>query len=164
MNTLLLDPLTWDLLADSNGNIAMAARPYAIAQDVASAISTFASEIWFDNTQGLPYFNQILGEQPALSFVKAKVNDAAMSVPNVASANTSFISISKRTLTGQVQITDSAGNVISVGINTASAFFILDQSDLDFGILGSGEKVKKSGPSSSFFVLDQSTLDSGLLG
>ena len=42
-STLLLDPDTWDLTVDNNGNIAVAAPPYAVAQDVASAIRTFAA-------------------------------------------------------------------------------------------------------------------------
>ena len=41
MNTLLLDQTAWDLVLDSAGNIALAAVPYARAQDVASAIKTF---------------------------------------------------------------------------------------------------------------------------
>ncbi len=39
--TLLLDTDEWDLVLDANGDIALADEPYAISQDVASAIRTF---------------------------------------------------------------------------------------------------------------------------
>lgn len=42
MKTLLLDQKSWDLTLDAAGNIAVAAEPYAIAQDVASVISWVA--------------------------------------------------------------------------------------------------------------------------
>jgi hypothetical protein len=137
MNTLLLNPASWDLLADANGNIAMAAPPYAVAQDVASATATFIGEVYFDTTQGLPYFNEILGQRPSLSFIKAKVNSAALTVPTVVTANTAFVSLVNRTLSGQVQVTDKQGSMLAINLNNGtSSFFILDQSDLDSGILG----------------------------
>ena len=58
MNTLLLDASAWDLVLDANGDIALAAPPYAVAQDVASAISLFLGELWYDTTQGVPYFQR----------------------------------------------------------------------------------------------------------
>ena len=42
MNTLYLDPQSWDLVLDAAGNIAMAKGPYAKAQDVASAKKRWA--------------------------------------------------------------------------------------------------------------------------
>ncbi len=60
MNTLLLDQVTWDLAVDTSGNIAVAADPYSQAQDAASSIKTFAGEVYYDTTRGIPYFTQIL--------------------------------------------------------------------------------------------------------
>ena len=40
-STLLLDQTEWDLVLDASGNIALASPPYALAQDVASAVRTF---------------------------------------------------------------------------------------------------------------------------
>jgi len=61
MDTLLLDLDNWDLTVDAAGNWAVASPPYAIAQDVASAIKTFQlqagpndpvlGECWYDNTR-----------------------------------------------------------------------------------------------------------------
>lgn len=108
--TLLLDRTAWDLVLDSAGNIALASDPYSVAQDVASAVRTFAGELWYDTTQGVPYWEQILGKRPALSLVKAAVVKAALTVPDVISARCLIASFKDRVLTGQVQVklTDAA--------------------------------------------------------
>lgn len=117
MNTILLDQLSWDLVVDSNGNIAMATEPYALAQDAASACRLFEGELWYDTTQGVPYFQSILGQMPPLAFLKAKYVAAAMSVPDVKSAKVFIASItSNRIVSGQVQITGP-------GQQTAAASF-----------------------------------------
>jgi len=108
-NTLLLDQAAWDLVLDSGGNIALAGAPYSIAQDVASAVRTFLGECWYDTTQGLPYWQQILGKYPPLPFVKQKIINAAMSVPNVAEVKVVFRGFVNRVLTGQIQIIDTDG-------------------------------------------------------
>jgi hypothetical protein len=107
--TLLLDQSAWDLVLDANGNIAVAGAPYSVAQDVASAVRTFLGECWYDTTQGLPYWQQILGKYPPLSFVKQKIIDTALTVPNVVKAEVFFTRFSGRTLTGQIQIIDTDG-------------------------------------------------------
>lgn len=111
MDTLLLDRTTWDLCLDTSGNIAVASGAYALAQDAASAIRLFAGELWYDTTQGIPYFNQVLGQAPPVALMKAEFAAAAMTVPGVVSAECFIISIEERTVRGQVQITDGAGNV-----------------------------------------------------
>lgn len=111
MKTLYLDPLSWDLQLDSSGNIATAANPYQLAQDAASAIRTFLAECWYDNTLGVPYWEQILGHQPPIELVKAKIAKAAMTVPGVIAAKVYIASVKSRAVTGQVHITDSAGVV-----------------------------------------------------
>ena len=64
MKTLLLDVESWDVILDAASNIAIASEPYAVAQDVASAIKLFAGELWYDTTKGVPYFASILGKSP----------------------------------------------------------------------------------------------------
>ncbi len=115
MNTLYLNPGTWDLVADASGNIAMASDPYSLAQDAASAIRTFAGECWYDTTQGLPYWTQTLGLFPPLSLVKQQMVEAALTVPEVVSAQVFFAGLSGRLLSGQVQITTAAGEAAGVG-------------------------------------------------
>ncbi|MFJ3048520.1 hypothetical protein ACIPEN_22020 [Herbaspirillum chlorophenolicum] len=114
MKTLLLDQRLWDLCKDARGNIALASEPYAIAQDVASAVRLFQSELWYDTNKGIPYFQQIFGKRPALQFYKEQVIAAAQSVPGVVKARVLFAEFTGRKLTGQIQIIDSAGNTNNV--------------------------------------------------
>jgi hypothetical protein len=115
-STLLLDNSYWDLVLDSNGDIAVASPPYAVAQDVASAIKTFLGEVWYDSTLGVPYFQQILGKAPPLSVFKAAMVDAALTVPSVVSAVCIIESFQGRQVTGQVQFVTSSGQVQTVAI------------------------------------------------
>jgi len=109
MNTLLLALNDWDLVLDINGNIAMATNPYAIAQDVASAVKTFLGELYYDTSQGVPYFQNILGQRPPLRLVKSQIEKAALTVPEVVSARCLFASFGDRALVGQIQVIDQDG-------------------------------------------------------
>ena len=110
-STLYLTPGTWDLTLDSNGSIAVASPPYSLAQDAASAIKTFIGEVWYNTTLGVPYWGNILGEWPALQYVKAQLADAALTVPGVVAAQVFISSTAGRKLAGQVQITDVTGAI-----------------------------------------------------
>jgi hypothetical protein len=109
MNTLLLDRTAWDLVEDAQGNIAMASNPYALAQDVASAIKLFKGECFYDVSRGIPYWQQILGQWPPLAVIRAYVESAALTVPGVVKAQCKIVQTADRTITGQVEITDAAG-------------------------------------------------------
>ena len=109
MDTLLLDTVAWDLVLDASGNIAKATHPYSIAQDVASAVKLFAGELWYDTTQGIPYFDQILGHNPTVSYMTSAIEGAAMTVPDVVSASSQLAAQDGRALTGQIQIIDTTG-------------------------------------------------------
>lgn len=116
-DTLLLDLTTWDLVVDSDGNIAVASPPYSQAQDAASAIRTFLGEVYYDTSLGVDY-SRILYQYPSISQMKQLFVEAAETVPGVVSAVvfiTSF-SINTREITGQVQITNEQGQ------NSAAAF------------------------------------------
>ncbi|MDE3023121.1 MAG: hypothetical protein KGI54_14945 [Pseudomonadota bacterium] len=108
-NTLLLDTQLWDLCKDASGNIAMASEPYAIAQDVASAIKLFLGELWYDTTKGIPYFENILGQQPNTGYIKAQIEKAALTVPNVTSARCLSLAFSNGVYTGVCQVIDVTG-------------------------------------------------------
>lgn len=107
--TLLLDVVAWDLVLDLNGNIAVASNPYALAQDAASAIRLFLGELWYDTTQGVPYFQGILGQAPNIALMKSQFAKAALTVPGVTAAKVFISGIHGRRVTGQVQITDKTG-------------------------------------------------------
>jgi hypothetical protein len=109
VKTLLLDSITWDLVKDVSGNIALADVPYSLAQDAASAIKLFARELWYDTSKGIPYFEEILGKPPNIALMKSKFADAAKTVPGVVSAKVFISSIVNRAVSGQVQVTDANG-------------------------------------------------------
>lgn len=109
--TLLLDRTIWDLCADAAGNIALASEPYALAQDAASSIRLFAGELWYDTSQGIPYFERILGKLPSSEYLKSTFVTAALTVPGVVAGVAYISGFNGRTVTGQVQITDAAGVV-----------------------------------------------------
>jgi hypothetical protein len=85
-----------------------------MAQDAASAIRLFQGELWYDVSQGVPYFQQVLGKQPPLSVLKNAFATAATSVPNVKSAQTFISAINNRGVVGQVQLTTTAGTTVVV--------------------------------------------------
>lgn len=112
--TLLLDTAAWDLVLDSNGNIALASPPYSVAQDVASACRLFLGELWYDTSQGVPYWQQFLGLNPTSAQIAQGFNAAALTVPGVVKANTVITSIAGREVSGQVQFTTSDGTVTTI--------------------------------------------------
>lgn len=101
-------------MLDAAGNIALASDPYAIAQDVASAVRTFQGECWFDTTVGVPYFQEVLGQSPPLQLLQSLIEQAALTVPEVAKAAATISSFENRTITGNVQVTTSSGITIPV--------------------------------------------------
>lgn len=110
-NSLYLDPVAWDLVADASRNIAVCSDPYALAQNAATAIRTFLGEVYYDATIGVPYWQDIFGHFPALSIVKADLVAAAETVTGVASAQVFITGVVNRQLQGQIQVTDANGNV-----------------------------------------------------
>lgn len=109
MRTLLLDTQAWDLVLDISGNIAVADEPYALAQDVASAVRVNLGELWYDTTQGVAYTDQIMGKTPNPQLIKSQVETAALSVPGIVKAKCLLAQMNGRVLTGQVLVTDAAG-------------------------------------------------------
>lgn len=114
MKTLLLDQGDWDFVLDISGNIAVADAPYAVAQDVASAVRVFAGELWYNIAEGIPYHGQILGARPNLQFLKSQIEAAALKVPTVVQARCLFANFADRVLTGQIQIIDATGVINNV--------------------------------------------------
>lgn len=106
----------WDLTLDDSGNIATTDGAYGVAQDVASALRTFLGECWYDTAQGLPYWQQILGQFPPLAFVRQKLIDVAKSVSDVAGVTVEIIEFSARVLRGRITVTTSFGNTFTLGL------------------------------------------------
>lgn len=119
MATILLDTVLWDLVLDINGNIAVAADPYALAQDAASAIRTFLGECYWDTTVGIDWKGEVLGKKPALALLKSRLVTAAKTVAGVASAVVFISDFSNRQISGQVQVTSvTTGQVSAASFST----------------------------------------------
>lgn len=114
MKTLLLDTEAWDLVLDANGNIALADAPYALAQDVASAVQTFLGELYYNTTQGIPYFENVLGKLPPTPMLIQQIVKAALTVPGVVQAQCAITSFNARGVSGQITFTDDQGVTTSV--------------------------------------------------
>lgn len=108
-NTLLLDRTEWDLVLTSAGDIALAEPPYALAQDVASAIKLFLGELYYDTTKGIPYFEEVIGHLPPQSVLMSLIENAALTVPGVVSARCIISSFTGRVVQGQLQFIDESG-------------------------------------------------------
>lgn len=116
MQSLLLDRSSWDLVLDANRNLAVCTAPYAVLQDVACAIRTFAGECWYDTTLGLPYFSLILGKNQSATVFRAQAEAAALTVPLVSAATCVITKVgSDRKLSGAIQITMTSGESYNVG-------------------------------------------------
>lgn len=115
MNTLLLNPTSWDFLVDANGNIAMASDPYSKSQDIASAIRTWLGEVYYNQNLGINWQN-IIGHNPASSYVAAQLEAAALTVPGIVKAKTTelFYDRITRKITGTVEAIDTTGAALNV--------------------------------------------------
>lgn len=109
LSTLLLDQREWDLVLDSFGNIAKAGPPYALAQDVASAIRLFLGELWYNIGKGVPYWERVLGHLPPVSLLTGYLEKAARTVPGVVTARCNIIEFSNREVRGEVVFIDEEG-------------------------------------------------------
>ena len=118
-STLLLDVSQWDLALDASGNIALAGEPYSLGQDAASAIKTFLGEVWWNTTIGVPY-SRILGQRPSLSLIKYLFVQAALTVPDVASAKCFLSEITDRNVAGQIQVTSASTGQTAIALFSAT--------------------------------------------
>ena len=124
MNSLLLDNTTWDICLDASGNLAIAADPYALAQDVSTAIRSFLGTVWYNSTLGVPWDQQVLAQPLNVTTLSALMVQAALGArPTTADvfvvkANCIINSFNPETrqVAGQVQFTDNTGGTGSVSI------------------------------------------------
>ena len=117
MNTLFLLPDTWDLTLDSSGNIAIASDVYQQAQDIASACRVFRNDMYFNQNDGIPYQESILGKSSyPLGLYQSELHRAAMSVGGVVSANIKLNQLQNRVLTGIIEFTDIENNTASISL------------------------------------------------
>ena len=133
VTTLQLDSDTWDLVVSPDANIATVNDVEGMqqSQDAASACRLFLDELWFDTTQGVPYWQQMLGKLPPISLIESNYATAAETVTNVKAASVTVTSLQNqpansalrfhqhRTVTGTVTVTGTT----STGSVTGTASF-----------------------------------------
>jgi hypothetical protein len=66
-------------------------------------------ELWYDTTQGVPYFQDVLGELPPLSLFMSYMERAALTVPGVVSAECRVTGFANRQVQGEVLFVDENG-------------------------------------------------------
>ena len=113
--SIFLDPNSWNMAVDIDGNIAVADEPYRIAQDCSCAVRTFNPEVYFDMNYGIPYTAEILGKRPPLQLVKRRYEDLAKTVSGVANARCTLAGIKNRVLTGYITLTTTSGGSLDIG-------------------------------------------------
>lgn len=104
----------WDLTTDGQGNIAVTPdNLYSIAQTTANEVKLFIGEGWYDRTQGVPYFERILGVNPNWGFIRNTLLQCALNVDGVLNAEMDLY-VNNRQLGGAIYITSTEGatNVI----------------------------------------------------
>lgn len=112
MDSLLLDRTSWDLTLDAGGNIAKASDPYSIVQAVACACRLVKNELYYGGSQGVDYFNQVLGQYQPIAVLKAQLVAAALTVPGVLTAVVFLTDVTGRQISGQVQVTTTSGPLV----------------------------------------------------
>lgn len=117
--TILLGTDTWDLLLDADGDIALATEPYSLAQDAASAILTYIGECFWDTTVGVPLLQQVFGQRPSIAVIKALFVKAALTVPDVGTAQVFITGFTNRQISGQVQVAAASTGQASAASFTA---------------------------------------------
>lgn len=110
--TLLLDRDGWDACLNASGNIAVATEPYSQVQDAASAVRVFEGEAFYNTTLGVPYWTDVLGRSQPSQIMRARAQQAALTVPGVIDATAVLTTLPNRVLGGQIQIRTNAGEQV----------------------------------------------------
>lgn len=116
MDSLYLDPNTWDLTLTADGDIAIAKAPYSTAQSVANAIRLFEGELYYDTSKGVPYFDEVLGKPHSYAFFKYRMEEAARRVNGVTDVNVSISSHNGRVIVGTVSFKDENNETYTVNL------------------------------------------------
>ena len=110
MDTLALSP-AWDLYLDQYGNIAVISGDAQILQDVCSACRLFLGEFIYDTTQGIDYFDEVLGQRQPTAYLIDQLIEQAKTIDGVLSASVTITGIQGRQLTGTINITTATSTL-----------------------------------------------------
>lgn len=123
MDSIALDPATWDFTVDAYGDWATVgdATPgletgpeYRMAQDVATRLMAWRGEVYYDTTQGMPY-DTLLGSANVALLQALATQEALKVTPVVAcDASLTFTRGKSRTVTGTIYVSDAQGSTGAV--------------------------------------------------
>lgn len=102
--------IDYDLALTSDGEITV--------QKVKQALTTFKGEWFLDESQGMPYVQEIFGKSPNLNRIKSLYIRAIQSIPEVTEILELNLTEEKqsRTLNVDMKLRDLGGNVIEVSL------------------------------------------------
>lgn len=114
--TLFLNPLSWDLELDVNRNIATAISLYQQAQDICSACRTMIKDMYYQQKQGIPYLEEILGTNTySLALYRQQLQEKALEVEGVTSAQVNLY-FANRKLQGTIEFTNIEGQTATINL------------------------------------------------
>lgn len=115
--TLFLMPTTWDLCLDTSGNIAIATSEYQQAQDIASSCRVFLKDDYYNQQDGIPYLEEIMGKSSyPISLYQRNLFDRSMLVNGVVSVDVQLKTFQDRILEGAIIFTNDDNVQGTVGL------------------------------------------------
>ncbi len=79
-----------------------------------SAIITFRSECWSDKTLWIPYLESVLSQLPPAPFIRPELVNAALTIPNIASATVTGLVLNDRTLLCEIDVRDKFSHLVKL--------------------------------------------------
>jgi hypothetical protein len=102
MRGVKLDPLTHDLALDAAGRLETIDGDEATAQEIRTRLLFFRSESFTDQTEGIPWYQEILVKGGDVGRVRAIIRAAIASVPAVVDVPLVEVEIDRTTRTGTI--------------------------------------------------------------
>lgn len=98
-----------DLFLTPAGNMATVSDDAADAQDVACAVRTWLTDLYYAQDYGIPFLPSVFGKPYSEQLLAAQINAQALSVKNIAKAQTTVTSIVGRKVSGFVEVINLSG-------------------------------------------------------
>lgn len=106
-STLFLHPEKWDIWLDTSGNIAIATDEYQQAQDIASSCRVFLKDDYYNQQDGIPYLEEIMGKSSyPISLYQRNLHDRSMLVDGIISIDVQLKTFKDRILEGAIIFTN----------------------------------------------------------
>tara|TARA_R110000868_G_scaffold69705_1_gene204886 strand:- start:376 stop:759 length:384 start_codon:yes stop_codon:yes gene_type:complete len=102
MRGIRLDPLTHDLSLDAGGRIETIDGDEATAQEIRTRLLFFRSESFTDQTEGIPWYQEILVKGGDLGRVRAIIRACIASVPAIVDVPLVNVEVDRTTRTGTI--------------------------------------------------------------